>query len=175
MRNRPGAALALYHLAIKLLQDEGEGACRLESIYDDAFLICAFHRDMARAKAFMRRAIEARKAWKGHDAAGLRDMILLELVPQTHETACTTKRWVTDITEHDSFESAAVDEEWLWQRALPITAPEVKQFLVPANDQRADADEERLEAFPRMTMAEAFLRMKFEQAARESDGRCVVA
>jgi hypothetical protein len=115
MFNKPSAALGLCREAIELIRAEGEGACRLEGIYYDAFQICICHGDVALAKAFIRLSIQTAKAWKGDDASGLLEMARLERDPKLHTNAFATKRWAAAITSPPG--SLAGDEEWLWRRA----------------------------------------------------------
>ncbi|KAF1823199.1 uncharacterized protein K489DRAFT_380603 [Dissoconium aciculare CBS 342.82] len=115
MVTKPSTALGLCREAIELIRAEGEGACRLEGIYYDAFQICICHGDVALAKAFIRLFIQTAKAWKGDDALGFVELARLEHDPKLHANAFTTKRWATAITSPPG--SLAGEEEWLWRRA----------------------------------------------------------
>jgi hypothetical protein len=114
--NDPSKALGMCRAALELMQLEGSQAWGLERIYYDAFQICICHGDMARAKAFIGLSIQAKKAWKGIDAAGLADQERLEREPKTHRLAFTTRRWAA-CNAHSGSGTPAEDQEWLWRRA----------------------------------------------------------
>jgi hypothetical protein len=114
--SNPGKALGMCRDSLELMQMEGSQAWGLERIYYDAFQVCVCHGDMARAKVFMGLSIQAKKAWKGCDAAGLADHEQFERQPQTHRLAFSTRRWAAG-NAHSGPGTPAEDQEWLWRRA----------------------------------------------------------
>ncbi|EGP88158.1 unnamed protein product [Zymoseptoria tritici ST99CH_1E4] len=112
----PGKALSFCREARQLLEDEGEGATHLESVYYDAFQICVCHGDLARAKVFASLAADAKCAWQGVDAGGIGEYEANVRAPEAHRLAFTTKKWFT-VGKAGAMPPVPHTDQWLWERA----------------------------------------------------------
>ncbi|KJX93055.1 hypothetical protein TI39_contig4427g00001 [Zymoseptoria brevis] len=112
----PGIALKLCREALGILREEEPAVAMIESIYLEAFRICASHGDMPRASVFASLAADERRKWKGHDSVGVQEYKAWETKPQSHPSANRTTQWSAP-GNAELPPPSPYTEEWLWRRA----------------------------------------------------------
>lgn len=115
----PSKALKLCREALNLLKEEGESSPRFETIYYDAFQVCIYHGDVARAKVFASLAVDAKRVWNEIDSCELPQKEELARRPESHRLASQTKKRSSAGSSSSSSKLAAsqYSDEWLWRRA----------------------------------------------------------
>lgn len=112
--SQPKRALAYCSESIDLLRAEGESAPMEQTVYYDAFQVCAAHSDFARARAFADLSTKCAITWQGAESEETQTYQNLAKKPMTHRLAGYTALWKSMANEALSPTSPEFCA-WLWQ------------------------------------------------------------